>query len=188
MTYRLNYDRFNYMVFDISFNEIKYKLGDVFALHDTKVKWAEFWQPLDGYFFDHSDSQNVIKIPDITCWSLGDLMLNQKSYEALVNHLSPYGEFLPITVEGIPYWILHVTKFTDMRFVDNTKSERFIDEAQCINLINLSFKEELLQDLLIFRTEYSGYQNVYCTEKFKQHIESLGLVGLVFNTDLASIF
>ena len=188
MIYRLSCDRQNYMAFDISFDEIEYKLGNVFALHDPTSKWLDFWQPLSGYFYDHSDQSNVIKVPDITTWFLGDLMLNEVAYEEMKDHLSPYGEFLPITVEGIPYWVLHVTKFTDMSYVDHESSERFIDEAQCINLVSLSFKEEMLNDLLIFRTEYSGYQNVYCTDKFKDLIEKMDLKGLLFQTDLASVF
>lgn len=188
MIYRLSFDRQHYMAFDISFDEIEYKLGNVFALHDTTSQWLDFWQPLNGYFYDRSDQGDVIKIPDMAPWFLGDLMLNQAAYEALKDHLSSYGEFLSVMVEHAPYWILHVTKFTGMSFIDHENSERLIDEAECINLVRLSFNENMLNDLLIFRTEYSGYQNVYCTDKFKSLIEGLGLKGLLFKTDLVSIF
>ena len=187
MIYRLKYDRFNYMVFDISFNEIAAKLGTPFALHDTTAKWQDFWVPLTGFFYDDSDSENVIKIPDITCRFTDDLAMNQRAYDLLKEDLSPYGEFLPITVEGIQYWILHVNKFTDMAAVDEANSSRFIDESTFINLEALAFKEDVIGDLLIFKTEYIDYRNIYCTEKFKTLIENSGLKGLAFTTDLASI-
>lgn len=187
MIYRLKYDRLNYMVFDISFNEIKFKLGNVFALNDTTKQWADIWQPLCGQFFDYSDEQNITSIPDISCWVTDDLILSQKAYAALKEDLSPYGEFLPVTVESLPYWILHVNKFAIANAIDEENSERIINDAGLINMNKLAFHENAVNNLLIFKTEYSGYKNIYCTEKFKALIESLGLKGLRFTRDLACV-
>lgn len=143
--------------------------------------------PLNGQFQDWSDSGGVVKIPDITCW-LNDLVLNEHSYEVLVNELSAYGEFLPITVEGISYWLLHVNKFADINAVDESNSHRVVDESDGIHLESLSFKESEVNKLLVFKTKYNDYKNIYCNESFKLLIEKLGLKGLEFREDLASIF
>lgn len=187
MIYRVKYDRQNYMVFDISADEIEYGLGDIFLLYDSASSWSEFWKPLNGRFLDDSDSQQLVKVPDVSTWFINELVLNDDAFSKLSVHLSKCGEFLPVAVEGIPYWILHVNKFIDMHAIDESKSERFLDAANCINLVSLTFNESEISDLLLFRTEYTGYKNLYCTEKFKSLIESSGLKGLLFSTDLACI-
>lgn len=89
----------------------------------------------------------------------------------------------------MPYWVLHVTKKIGLDAVDLSKSEReVIEECEYIGMQSLVFKEEKLKDLLLFQTEFSGYKNLYCTEKFKALIEKSGLKGLLFSTDLAGIY
>lgn len=186
MIYRLRFDRFNYLVFDISAQEIEYKLGDFFLLQEPL--WKDFWKPLEAKFSDDSDDGNTINLPDITCWFTDRLALNQTAYKALASTLAPYGEILPVTCEGIPYWIFHPTKKTGMDAVDLNKSEReVIEECEYIGMQALVFKEEKLEHLLIFQTEFNGFKNIYCTEKFKSLVEKAGLKGLLFSTDLACI-
>ncbi len=185
MIYRLRFDRFNYLVGDISLREIKAKMGDYFALKSPL--WADIWNPVDIKFRDDSDKKNVLTPPEITCWFTNDLILNKKAYDALGDKLIPYGELLPAFCEGITYWVLHVTKKTGLDFVDLNLSQRIVEEGGFIDMQSLVFKEEKLKDLLIFQTEFSGYRNIYCTEKFKALVETLGLKGLLFSTDLACV-
>lgn len=46
-------------------------------------------------------------------------------------------------------------------------SERIIDEGGFADVQNLMFKEEAVEDLLIFQTPFTGYRNLYCTERFR---------------------
>lgn len=185
MIFRLRYDRFNYLVGDISFEEVNAKMGDYFAL--DAATWSDIWNPVDIKFIDDSDKHNVLTPPDITCWFTNEIILNKKAYDILGTKLTPYGELLPAFCEGIPYWILHVTKKITMDTVDLNKSERIVEEGGFINVKALAFKESEVKDLLIFKTEFSEYRNIYCTEKFKTLIETAGLKGLLFSTDLAGI-
>lgn len=174
------------MLFEIWPDEIEAKLGDMFILQEPV--WKDFWKPLNAKFSDESDKGKVVKLPDITCWFTDRLALNQKAYDLLATQLEPYGELLPVTCEGVPYWVLHVTKKTGMDVVDLSKSEReVIEECDYIGMQSLVFNEEKLKDLLLFQTEFSGYKNLYCTEKFKALIEESGLQGLLFSTDLAGV-
>lgn len=175
------------MLFDIPPDNIEYMLGDIFLLNDPTSTWSDFWKPLPGKFTDWSDKKNVLKIPDITVWFTNEIVLNKKGYEDLANSLNNYGEFLPITVEGKPYWVLHVTKFVTEDAINTLHSTRIIDEAECITVEDLAFNEQAISDLFIFRTEFTGYKNIYCTEKFKTLIETAGLRGLLFSTDLAGV-
>lgn len=128
MHYRLRYDRDNFMVADISSHEIRAKLGNPFILrHNPISPWAEMWQPLVMTFSDESDAKNVVALPDITVWFTDNLILSQKAYDIVFSTLEPYGEFLPVRCENIPYWVFHLTYITGIDAVDEERSERFID-------------------------------------------------------------
>ena len=107
MVYKLRFDRFHYLVGDISLEEVHAKTGDYFAL-DAPF-WTDIWKPLEIEFRDDSDKKNVTVPPDITCWFTNDLILNSKAYDTIGDKLTPYGELLPATCEDVPYWVLHVT-------------------------------------------------------------------------------
>jgi hypothetical protein len=85
---------------------------------------------------------------------------------------------------GIPYWLLHVTKNTGMEAIDQSKSRRAVDESGHVNIQTLSFIEEEICDLLIFKSEYSNFKNIYCTERFRALVKESGLNGLLFSEDL----
>ena len=53
---------------------------------------------------------------------------------------------------------------------------------------DLKFKEALLKDTLVFKTEYNTYLNIFCGDEFKKMVEMAGLTELLFKEDLASIF
>ena len=186
MIYRLRFDRFNFLVGDISLDEVKAKTGHYFAL-DAPL-WSDIWRPMEIAFRDDSDEQNVVIPPDITCWLTDNLFLNKTACDAIGGQLTKYGELLPCTCEGIPYWILHVTNKTGMDAIDLSKSERVVEAGGYIDMQSLVFKEARLRGDLIFKTEFSNYRNIYCTEEFKSLIESLDLKGLLFSTDLAGIY
>ena len=135
MVYKLRYDRDNYSVFHLSDYEIELKLGDSFLLKRQPVSpWGSFWKTLNCEFDNESDENDVLSPPDITLWFTDNLVLSQKAYDLLSAELESYGEFLPLMCEGIPYWVLHVTKIVGVDGVDAEKSSRVIDESTFINL------------------------------------------------------
>lgn len=137
-------------------------------------------------FFDGSDSGNVITLPDITLWSTDDIVCNEEAYTVLKNKLDSYGEWLPILIEGVSYWLLHVTKKTGMDFVDLNKSERIVDRVGDIEVRKLTFYSEKIEELLILKTEYNNYKNIYCTEAFKSLLEENDLKGMIFSEDMTN--
>lgn len=185
MVYKLRFDRNNFMEFDLSPTEIETKLGDMFAL-DTAEKWASIWKPLEGSFFDDSDKQTVIALPDISLWANNEIVCNEKAYAVLKVELSPFGEWLPISIEGISYWLFHVTNRTSIDFVNVKESARTIDEVDYIEIEKLSFNEDMLNNMLVFKTEYNNYKNIYCTDSFKSLIEKNKLKGLIFSEDMSN--
>lgn len=190
--YKLRFDRENYLNVFISPHEVEEKLGDPFLLtpsatEEENLNWSAFWQPLKIEFCDDSDSKNVTTPPDITWWHNNQLILNQKAYDVLSDALNPYGELLPLTCEGKPYWMFHVTARTRIDAVDTHNSERTIDPMGLVEIQKLSFKKNAIKDLLVFKTEYNNYlYNIYCTEAFKLLVEEAGIKGLVFSNDMTN--
>jgi hypothetical protein len=183
MIYRLRFDRFRYLTADISRRDIAEKHGDPFIL-DSRECWGDIWKPLNIVFHDDSENNDVAKPPDITLWFTSEIICNTKAYEILNSELSEYGEWLPVSCEGIPYWLLHVTKKTGMEAIDQSKSSRTVDETGYPDIQALSFVEEEISDLLIFKSEYSDFDNIYCTERFRTLVKESGLNGLLFSEDL----
>lgn len=186
MIYKLRADRSHYLNAYLSPDEVEARIGDYFLLDEPE--WKDFWQPMEITFQDDSDKRNVITPPDITLWfTSNNLILNQKAYAALKDELAEYGELLPVSCEGVPYWLCHVTMETGTDAVDLSQSDRFVDEGEYVNLKKLAFKEQAVKDLLMFQSEYTGFVNLYCTDRFKTLLQQHDLRGLLFLTDLISI-
>ena len=146
--------------------------------------WADIWVPLEVKFHDLSDRGGVLAPPDITVWFTSDLVLNHKAYRELKEPLAHYGEFLPLTCEGNPYWLLHVTRTTGMESVNERRSKRTIDEADFITVEALEFNAEFVQDSLIFKSIYDEGRTFFCNERFAEIVSDAELRGLKFTTDL----
>jgi hypothetical protein len=188
MVYKLRFDRNKYLAFDISPDELEEKLGeDYFFMLDEPI-WTEFWQALEVQFHDDSDKKNISSLPDITCWFTDQLVLNEHAYNTLSEVLNPYGEFLPVKYKGTSFWVFHVTKLTSLDVIDQTDSARTVEASGHIEVERMSFISSTVKDLLVFKTEYNGFKNVYCSDKLKSILDDADLKGLVFNENLASIF
>lgn len=184
MIYRLRADSRKFLSFDVSAYDISFTLGDFLLL--DKPLWREFWQPMNATFFDENDMRKLLAMPDITAWfGYNCLALNQTAFNKLETHLSKLGEFLPVTSEGIPYFLFHSTNKTGLDCVVMEESSRAIDETGFIDVHALRFNEELVNQQMVFQTEFTGYRFLYCTEEFKALVQSNNLNGLLFSDDLA---
>jgi len=188
VVYKLRFDRNKFLAFDISPEELEEKLGEDYFFMLDEPSWSEFWQALEVQFHDDSDKKNLSSIPDITCWFTDQLVLSEHAYNILSEVLTPFGEFLPVKHKEISFWIFHVTKLTGLDVINQTDSARTVEASGHIDVEQMSFINELVEDLLIFKTEYNGFKNVYCSEQFKSLVLKSELKGLVFKEDLASIF
>ena len=181
MIYKLRFDRNKHLVFDISPEELEKKLGeDHFFLLDEPI-WADFWRSLDVQFHDDSDKKNINSLPDITCWFTEQLVLNEKAYNALSKALSPYGEFLPVEYKNIAFWVFHVTKLTGLDVINQDESSRTVEASGYIEVRKIRFINSKVEDLLLFKNEFDGCRNVYCSGSFKMLVDNAGLEGLEFS-------
>lgn len=187
--YRLKADHESYMVFTLKPDELYAKMGEDFLYHiDRTPQKQENWVAPNITFRIPQGYANANKIPDLTDWVNSHLVLNQKAYQILSGYLGSYGEFLPVFCEGIPYYIYNVLKLIDESAIDTENSERKMEGGIQTGLKKLKFKEDQLKYVDIFKTEYDTFLNVFCSDEFKQQVESAGLKGLNFTEDLSGIF
>ena len=187
--YRLRSDHEQFMTFTIAPKELRAKMGDNFTYHfdRTPTPQTPHWSTPNGRFYQPVDFPKANKIPDITDWTISDLVFNQKTYQIFSETLKDYGEFLTISVEGIPYYLFNVLKVIDQDAIDESQSEQKLKDGQYEGLVKLKFREDKIKDLLLFRTSYDEYLNIYCQDDFKNMVEKSALSGLIFKTDLAGV-
>ncbi len=191
--YRIRTNNEEYMLFNLTPTELRAKMGRGFRYNINRLPTSQpDWVMPDAIFRKSPNFKKADKLPDISFWTTSHMVLNQKAYDVLASQLKEYGEFLPVSIEGITYYIFNVLYLVDESFIDLDKSEReYEGEGDCraqVGLHKLKFKEELLSNTLLFKTEFDTYLNIFCGDEFKDLVENAGLQGIVFKPDLASVF
>lgn len=185
MIYVIYPDVLNYQSFVIDSKEARRKLGEETLFHfDQRPKeYAQDWQALEIKFANMANGKNT-KLPDITLRN-GRLFLNEKAYAVLHDAMQPHGEFLPVTYDGHKGYIFNVLALADT--LDGV-DQKLSTKNEYGDLQSLAFHETRIKDMDLFRTEFDSYMGVYCQASLKGLIESAGLTGVTFGTDLGNIF
>lgn len=115
----------------------------------------------------------------------GHLFLTTAAHGILNPIISSHGEFLPITYDGNNGFIFNVLSIAEAYDGINKKlsTKNEFGEVQ-----SLSFNENEVKNLAIFKTEFEGYLGIYCSEKLKSTIEKNQLKGITFSDDTGNIF
>lgn len=186
--YKLKSDIVNYLSFTIDPVEFMLKMGDEYSSHFMGESKREGWNEPDGKFFKTNDhKKGTYAIPDITMWSLGNIVMNDKAYSLLSGELGSLGEFLPVKCEGKQYHIFNNTNVVEDSAVDADNSTQIIEKGLFMGLESLAFIEDRVSDQLVFKTKYDNCAFSYCTDRFRELVESNGLTGLYFETELARL-
>jgi len=192
--YRVCEDFENFLSFDCTPEELQSKMGEnfLYMLNLSGPEAQPDWIKPNGLFRLDEQNTTASQLPDISYWATSHPVFNQKAYNALATPLESYGEFLPVNVQGNTYYIFNILNVLDESFIDLDKSEQEFEtidgETMRTGLHKLQFKENLLNDTLVFKTAYDDYINVFCNDKFKQLVEEADLKGITFKLDLASVF
>ena len=184
--YRIHPDRLNYRLITISTEEVLDKLGEEYPFHidPTPKPYKAIWSALEVDFYDSSDSGTASELPDITA-SNGKLFLNAKAYEKLHLLLEPHGEFLPVTYGKNEGYVFNCLSLAES--VDGLDKKLSI-KNEYGDLQSLAFHEDKMLSTALFRSEFDDYMGFFCTDKFKDVVESAGLKGVTFSIDLGNIF
>lgn len=176
--YRLKNNFKNFYSFTIKNAELGSKMplySPRFAAQPRLNEWVE----PNGSFYRSSNYQSEkIHIPDVTIWNSGLLVLNQKAYISLSNDLNKVGEFLPVKVEGLHYYLLNTIEKIDEQYLDksNAKEDPNIYGA----LINVSIDSKAFKNRIILKSSIDDYLYMLCSSEFVEKVKYYGLKGLLF--------
>ncbi len=149
----------------------------------TNDSLLSVWKNISSSMRDVYDN-NPAK-PDVSIWLFVYLLVNQKAYNALKDHLKESGEFLPLMVDGEQMYIFNCLEYgkedKDLCLTD------YIDGIAC-GLKSLAFDEDDTKDKVLFKSKMQGGNRLFGSDKFKQLCDDNDLRGLRYDEDLVGVF
>lgn len=191
MVYQLKFIPKTYKALQLDIMAIADKIGDdslilkLMTAPLTGDSLADNWKSVDTSLQRLSTSATAE--PDISLWDSQGLYLSQKSYDALAEALQHEGEFLPITVDGVPAYLFNCRAFGRE---DLSLTERKYLDGEQDGVVSLGFDDAdiLEHNRHVFRSKLQGCTALYASDKFKQLCDKHNLCGLAFDTNLLDIF
>lgn len=187
MIYKILKDSEFFMEFSTDLEKILDEIGQhvdelkIMHFSQHNLKLLPYWKKFEGAF--KQVRTGATKTPDITCWRGATLVISETAYLKLTETLSPYGEFLPITCNNIPYYIFNCLELATL---DANKSSPNTSNSGLVERI--VFDTKSTEGKLVFKSKEQGCTAIFCDENFKHKILSENLTGIKFSTDLAEIF
>ena len=131
------------------------EIGDVvgddafYCYSQDNLSLQDCWVDIGGRFVDVG-LRNEGR-PDITAWNGANLVLNEKTYNALRDVLAPFGEFLPISLDEVPYHVFNCMRVVD---VNAEESEQELFNGEWVGVVSIAFHNETIRDKLVFKTTF----------------------------------
>jgi hypothetical protein len=184
MIYKLNHDFENTYSFLVDPVELVSKMPNYRPRQKAKPLLDGWVTPEASFYASENFILGGEQIPDVTTWKLGYLVLNKKAYGSLHKCLSGAGEFLPVYVKNIEYFIFNPLYVIADSAVNKTNAVEVIDSGVHLGQGNILFDESMLDkdNISVFKTNTDQLVFSYCTEQFKKLYENYGCKGLVFES------
>lgn len=184
--YRIKPDLYTYGWFEFDNQKMLKALGrqaySGFTRRDASL--AEHWEDFEGRFEAPDGEFAPLATPDISTWSAGPhLLLSPKAYDVLQETLAPWGEFLDAPCNGIHYRVFNCRT---TRPADPITSKAKLEDGLQVGLESLNFRPSQIDGAPVFKTDFDYHTSLFCDDQFKAQVESHGLKGLTFRTDLAT--
>lgn len=190
MVFKLRNDLNAYQVLQLDTIEIVEQLGREDLLGKIKrltssnnFPIASQWGRVQSTFAPLNGTQ-AVKIPDVAVWKGAGLVFSGRAHAYFKLMLEPFGEFLPVEVEGYEFQLFHIMEEGE---VDLGNSSRENDDfLEPMTVTSLTFDQIDVRDKLLFKTDYQFYQEPFCNDKFKELYQEYELQGLIFEEDLVN--
>ncbi|PUA26402.1 MAG: hypothetical protein B0W54_21785 [Cellvibrio sp. 79] len=183
--YAIHADYQRYKSFVISRQIVRKALGQETQFHFSRTpkRYLNDWQPF-AISFENLGSSLRTAMPDIMVRN-GRLFLSIAAYDALSPIIAEHGEFLPITYEGNNGFIFNVLSVAEDVFETDKRpcNQNDFGEVQ-----SLSFHNNKIEKMALFRTATDGYLEIYCSEALREAIEKSQLKGIKFSGDTEKIY
>ncbi len=181
MTYKLLHDYQNTYSLLIQNDELWDKMPEYSPRYLAKPKAAD-WVTSNATFFASKNYEGdpAGTVPDVCTWSTGNLVLNEVAYNVFRDLLEKSGEFLPICVSSVKYYVFNTLLVIPEEGINKDKAVDVIDSGVHLGLDNVTFKEEVLDGAAVFKSDTDLLVYSYCTNEFKRIYEINNFKGLIF--------
>lgn len=187
--YAIRNDYLRYRELDLSISDVlrhrpeNVPLDDVLDFHLQNTAMKSWWTTPETEFLKNNANSNA-EIPDISRWVDSTLLLSPKAYRLLGDTLQSSGEFLPVSIDDDVFYIFNCFVVGE---ADEKKSTFDHQGEMQLGLNHLEFLDDAASNL-IFKTPLESCLTLYCTNEFKEIIESFDLKGINFDTNLIEVF
>lgn len=186
-TYKVTDDYVNFLNLDVNLKEVLLSVGKrmggikKFSTYGAdNASLVRVWGQQRGRFTAVAGLPGT-EAPDITKWNGANLVLAPNAYQALKASLQPYGEFLPIAIDGKIYFVFNCMNLVD---ANEKQSENDVVDGLWMGITRIGFRNRDVTENLLFKTPFDRCSAIYCGEEFKSLVESNGFRGLAFSRDL----
>lgn len=188
--YKIFPDYKNFYAFQLPMKDLLFAMKDsvppqkLMHFYKHNLSLGDYWKDIHGGFAPVDVVTQGYAIPDVTTWVPGTLVFSNEAVAAL-EWLRQAGELLPVATSKGQYWVLNCSA---VAAANQLKSERIVEKGQVLDVGKIDFLLESVGSNHIFKTDYDGFRNVFCSEAFKRDLEKNGFRGLLFSDELAGAF
>ena len=108
------------------------------------------------------------------------LVLSPGAQRILVPLLNMKGEWLPVLFHGETYQLFNCRHLIDAVIPGKSRLNEYAEIEELV------LNENVAEGETLWGTKFGVSRALYCTEPFKQAVETAGLTGLRFSTDLTA--
>lgn len=161
-------------------NDIFTKMPSYSQKFRAKPRLDSWVAPNFSFYASENYEGETEQLPDISLWALGNLVLNPKAYDVLKDTLASSGEFLPLIIGDVTYYMLNTLFVIPEEGIDRSNEIEIVDSGVHMGQKNIVFNETALGGRDIFKTPTDKLRASYCTKVFKALYDQHKLNGLVF--------
>ena len=157
-------------------------LDEVTRFSELNTSMAGWWQPIITNFYDDQDDKHM-GTPEICPWVGGTLILSPKAFRLLKGSIKGCGEFLPIKVGPEEYQIFNCLSLGE----DDLLASEVEHDGDLALWVNGLVTAPVNDKQLVFKSPLEKGATLFCTDRFKDVVESFGLKGLYFDEALIEV-
>lgn len=146
----------------------------------AKAKLENWVAPKASFFASENYEGQGEKLPDVTTWALGNLVLSPKAFHVFKDTLAPSGEFLPLIIGDDTYYMFNTLFVIPETGIDRSRELEIVDSGVHMGQENVLFNENTLEGRCVFKTPTDKLSFSYATDTFKHVYTEHQFTGLTF--------